>query len=425
MKGPQPHHHSSLPWQMAAALAAAMLLNACVGGRLQQVPEHPPAVGTPAFTSSLASVAKAEWTGGNQVRTLVNGAQFFPAMLDAIRSARHTVTFETYVCVNSPQVKAFTDAFRERARAGVKVHLILDAYGCNTYGRSHLAAMRRDGVQIQTYSCFDLLRPMRYNHRTHRRILVVDGKVGFVGGAGIAYAWDGNAEDPLRWRDTQYELRGPVVAQLQQLFNENWQELTGSPLAGDAFFPRLQTEGVLRAHVVAGSPGKGEETIGSSCLLAFRAARRSLLISHSYFLPNQEITEALVKAAARGVKVELIIPGKHTDMPICFPTAAPSLLKLLEAGVAIYEFEPCMMHNKLIVVDDCLTIAGSGNIDSRSFFINDENNLHVLSRTFAAEQRRVFHADKARSRRLTREDFHLSLGDRFHGFIGRLVEHQL
>ncbi|HYF37908.1 MAG TPA: phospholipase D-like domain-containing protein, partial [Prosthecobacter sp.] len=272
---------------------------------------------------------------------------------------------------------------------------------------------------------FQPLRPLAYNHRTHRRVLVVDGKVGFVGGAGIAYAWDGDAEDPMRWRDTQYEIRGPAVRQLQDIFNENWQEQTGEKLSGAGYYPELEDAGRLRAQAVAGSPGKREETIGSSYLLAIRAARRSILISHSYFIPSREITEALVAAARRGVRIELIIPGKHTDMPICLPTAAPSLRRMMEAGMLIYEYEPCMMHNKLVVIDDELSIAGSGNIDSRSFFINDENNLHVLSRQFAAEQRRVFEFDKSRSRRLTSKDLNLSLGDRVQGVIGRLVEHQL
>jgi cardiolipin synthase A/B len=406
-------------------LLPTLLLSACVNGRLQRVPEAPAPVNTPAFAAEMARVSRADWSTGNDIKTLVNGRMFFPAMLEAIRSAQKTVTFETYVCVDSPQVKLFADAFRDRARAGVKVHLILDAYGCNTFGKAHLAAMRADGVEIQHYNRFNWLRPAHYNHRTHRRVMVVDGTIGFVGGAGIAYAWDSDAEDPTRWRDTQYQLRGPVVTQLQDLFNENWQELSGNKVCGPDYYPRPKSAGTLTAQAVAGSPGKGEETIGSSFLLALRAARSSIRISHSYFIPNREITAALVAAASRGARVELIIPGRHTDMPICLPTAAPSLRQMMEAGVVIYTYEPCMMHNKLVVIDDHLSMAGSGNIDSRSFFINDENNLHVLSREFAAVQREVFEFDKSRSRRLTLKDLKLSIGGKLHGMIGRLVEHQL
>lgn len=407
------------------AILPLLLLSACVSGRLQPVSESPGSVTSTALAAELQTVAKVPWTNGNHVETLANGCLFFPAMLDAIRSARQTITFETYVCVNSPQVKDFTQAFCERARAGVKVHLILDAYGCNTYGRSHLAAMREAGVQVRTYNHFHLLRPFHYNHRTHRRVLVVDGRVGYIGGAGIAYAWDGNAEDPLRWRDTQYELRGPVVRQLQDIFNDNWQELTGTTVGGPGYYPDLPPAGTMRAQSVAGSPVKQEDTLGSSYLLAIRAARRTILLSHAYFLPNPQITEALVEAAKRGVHVEILIPGKHTDMPISLPTSAPSLRRFMEAGMHLYKYEPCMMHGKLLVIDDQLSIVGSGNIDSRSFFINDENNLHVLSRAFAADQRRMFEFDKTRSRRLTPKDLNLSLGQKLFGIFGRMVEHQL
>lgn len=405
--------------------AAALLLSACATGRLQKVPEVPPPVTSPAFAAEMSRITGSAWTGGNEVRTLPNGGVFIPAMLKTIRSAQKTITWENFVCVDSQPVADFSQAFIERAKAGVKVHVLLDAYGCNTYGRQHLKAMKAAGVEVHLYSGWRLLNPFAYNHRTHRRILVVDGKVGFVGGAGLAYAWDGHAEDSFRWRDTMYEVRGPVVQQLQEAFNDNWQELTGRLVEGDDYFPRLSAAGALTALSVLGSPKKSQDTIGSSFLLALRAARQSILISHAYFIPNRAIEKAIIEARQRGVQVEILIPGKHSDMPICRAVTVPLVKRLMAVGVEIHEFEPCMMHGKLVVIDDHLSIIGSGNIDQRSFFINDENNLLVTGAAFAREQKTMHENDKARSRRLKPEDMKLTALRCVQGFLGRWVQHQL
>ena len=205
-------------------------------------------------------------------------------------------------------------------------------------------------------------------------MLVVDGRVGFCGGAGWAYNWTGNAQDPTHWRDTQYELRGPVVAQLQDNFNDNWEELTGQRLCGDGCYPPPVRAGTAVAQMVAGSPFKRGDTIGASNLLAIRAARKSILMEHSYFLPSAEFTK------------------------------------------------PTMMHGKLLVVDDHLVIAGSGNLDSRSFYLNDENNLHVLDSAVAREQRRMFERDRAKSIPLSEETLKLPLWRRVRGFFGHATK---
>ena len=405
--------------------ALALLLSACATGRLQKVPEVPPPVTSPAFAAEMSRITGSAWTSGNDVRTLPNGGVFIPAMLKAIRSAQKTITWENFVCVDSQPVADFSQAFIERARAGVKVHVLLDAYGCNTYGKQHLQAMREAGAEVHLYSGWRLLNPFAYNHRTHRRILVVDGKVGFVGGAGLAYAWDGHAEDSLRWRDTMYAVRGPVVRQLQEAFNDNWHELTHRRVEGKDYFPELAAVGAQTAQSVLGSPKKSQDTIGSSFLLALRAARQSILISHAYFIPNRVIEKAIIEARQRGVQVEILIPGKHSDMPICQAVTVPLMKRLMAAGVEVYEFEPCMMHGKLVVIDDHLSIIGSGNIDQRSFFINDENNLLVTGAVFASEQRAMHEHDKSRSRRLKPEDLTLPALRCVQGFLGRWVQHQL
>lgn len=402
-----------------------VLLTSCATGGLQKVPTEPPAVTTPAFSAEVTRLTGQNWTSGNSVRTLPNGGSFIPAMLSAIRSARHTLTWENFVAVDSQPVTDFTEAFIERAKAGVQVRVILDHYGCNTYGKAHIAAMRAAGIQLRFYSPWKLHNPLRYNHRTHRRILVADGKTGFIGGAGLAYAWDGHAEGPHRWRDTMYELSGPIVAQLQHAFNDNWHELAREHVNGLHHFPALPDTGDLTAQSVLGAPKKGPDTIGSTFLLALRAARKSIIISHAYFIPNRPIIDALFEARKRDVHIELLVPGEHTDMPMCACTTAPLLRSFIEAGIEVREYEACMMHGKLVVIDDHLSIIGSGNIDQRSFFINDENNVFVLSPDFARDQLAMHTRDKTRSRLLEVEDLRQPLSLWLKGWFGRRVQHQL
>ncbi len=369
----------------------------------------------------MECMTKTPWTTGNSVRTLENGDAFFPPMLRAAANAKRSITFECYTARDCQPVADFSRILAERARAGVKVHVILDAFGCWPWGDHHIADMQKAGVELKLYSPFNFFVPLRYNHRTHRRVLVVDGQIGFCGGAGWAYNWTGNAQDRGHWRDTQYELRGPVVAQLQDNFNDNWEELTGTMLTGPAYYPPLGKSGTLTAQMVAGSPMKQRDTLGSSTLLAIRAAKKSILMEHSYFLPTAEIRDAILDAAKRGVQVEIIIPGKNTDMPFAKEIMQRTLRRFMNAGVAIYEFQPTMMHGKLVAIDNQLSIVGSGNLDPRSFFINDENNLHVLSRPFAIEQRKMFERDRARSKRLTEDTLRISFARRFRGFWGHFV----
>lgn len=387
-----------------AGIFAGALLSSCGDTRLQAVPESPSPVTSEAFAATMAAVGRSPWREGNDISTHLNGDGFFPVMLQAIGRAEKSITFESFVNKRSTPVRQFSHAFADRARAGVKVHLVLDAYGSRHFGEPSLRLMREAGVEIELYSPFRLLRPVRYNHRTHRRILIVDGEVGFTGGAGWTERWTGNARSPEDWRDTQYELRGPVVRDLQHCFNDNWQELTGRALTGADYFPPIPRAGGLTAQHVTGSPLKSGDTIGSTYLLAINAARESILIEHSYFIPPKPISEALLRAARRGVAIEIIVPGEHTDMPIDRNAASRGHRDLLEAGVRMHEFLPTMMHGKLLVVDGAFAAVGSANLDGRSFFINDENNLHVLGAEFAREQTRMFERDRARCRRLGPDD---------------------
>lgn len=400
-------------------------LSSCVAVGFQRVSKAPPPVRSAAFASELAQVAKTPWTEGNAVQTLENGGNYYPAMLKAMREARKTITFESYVCVDSEPTRKFTQMFADCARAGVRVHVILDAFGCSKYGEANLQAMRDAGVELHLYRPMNVLLPWRFIHRTHRRVLVADGKVGYMGGAGWAYCWDSHAENVHRWRDTQYELRGPVVAQLQDNFNDNWEEMTGKRLAGPDYYPLLTAAGKLKAQMALGSPEKLGDTLGSTYLLAFRAAQKSIVIAHAYFIPNAPLMEALLDARKRGVQVQIVIPGKHIDFPASRSVNTRYLRTLLAAGAELHEFQPTMTHGKLVIVDGHLSIAGSTNLDQRSFFINDENNLNVLDDGFSARQMEMVGRDLRRSKRLERKDLNLSPGRRLQGAFCRLFEYQM
>ncbi len=407
------------------SLLCLPLLSSCVAVGFQRVSKSPPDVRSPAFEAELAKVSKTPWTSGNAIRTLENGGTYFPAMLEAMGKAQKTITFESYVCVDSEPTQKFTRMFVERAKAGVQVHVILDAFGCANYGDANLQSMREAGVALHLYRPMNLFMPWRYLHRTHRRVLVVDGQTGYMGGAGWAYCWDGHAENVHRWRDNQYELRGPVAAQLQDNFNDNWEELTGQRLAGPGYYPALPAAGSLKAQMALGSPEKLGDTLGSAYLLAFRAAQKSIVIAHAYFIPNRPLMTALQDALKRGVRVQILIPGSHTDFPASRSVSVPNLRRLIAAGAELYEYQPTMTHGKLVIVDGHLTLVGSANVDQRSFFINDENNLHVLDDAFSARQIEMVERDKQRSQRLERKDLTLTPVRWLQGAFCRIFEYQM
>ena len=417
---------------MMVRLFFALLVVACVSAcaKLEPSPyaelgERAPAVSQAAYGVTAEREGMARWSEGNAVETLVNGAEYFPAMLDAVKEAQQSICFETFVAVNAVVTYDLVMALCERAEQGVRVHFVVDGVGSRRLDERYLCALRRAGVEVEVYREFQCFRPFYGNRRDHRKILVVDGKVGFTGGAGYADCWDGDVEKEWRWRDTMYRLRGPVVADLQRAFNDNWRELTGEELSGEAYFPQLKKAGGMKAQVVLGAPEERGDTLGASYLLAIDAAKESLLIEHAYFVPNQELREALLRARKRGVTVELILPNEKIDTPVVRLVSRSHWPELLEAGVRIYEYGPCMLHGKLIVVDDHLWIIGSGNFDDRTFFINDEVNVQVLCPRFAAEQRAMFESDRAQSQRMRLKDTGFSGLEWPKLWVGKLIEPQL
>ena len=335
---------------------------------------------------------------GNRTRALVNGEAFFPDMLEAIRAARRTITFESYIWWSGEIGAAFTQALIERARAGVKVHLLFDALGSGRIDEKSVQAMKDAGIEVEKYNPWGLTTLARINNRTHRKILVVDGSIAYTGGAGIGDEW-------LEWRDTHFRIEGPVVAQVQAAFIENWIEVTGRVLHGEEYFPELAPAGAQAAQFIVTSPGGGSESMQLMYLLSIAAASESIRLSAAYFVPDEVEIRTLVAAVRRGVRVQIIVPGKETDSPLVRRASRSTWGELLRAGVEFYEYQPTFFHCKVMVVDELWVTLGSTNFDDRSFSVNDEANLNVHDRGFAAEQLRIFEEDLRRSRRVTYEEW--------------------
>ena len=290
----------------------------------------------------------------------------------------------------------------------MKVHVLIDWLGGDKIDPAYLRKMTDAGVKLHEYHPFhfyDLESYAQIDHRTHRKLLIVDGKVGFIGGVGIADEWRGHADRPDHWRDNHYRVLGPVVAQLQAAFTDNWIQTTGEVLHGEDYFPALPPAGPGYAQVFKSSFLGGSDNMQLMFLLSVAAAGKSVRIENAYFVPDDLTEQAFVKARRRGVLVEVIVPGPNIDKQFVRSASRAGWGKLLKAGVAIYEYQPTMLHCKLLVVDGKWVSVGSSNLDNRSFRINDEANMNVLDPAFAATQIEVFEADKRRSRRVTYDEW--------------------
>jgi cardiolipin synthase len=365
---------------------------------------HTYAAGDSQFVRVMGSLLGPPLVGGNRVRSLRNGDQVFPAMLDAIRSARRSIDFESYIYWSGRVGREFADALSERARAGVPTHLLIDWAGSAVKADpAALEQMRSAGVEIVMYRPLRWYSLDRINNRTHRKLLIVDGRIGFTGGIGIADQWLGHAQDKEHWRDSHFQVEGPVVEQLQAAFLDNWIESEGHVLEGPAYFPAPAPAGDALAQAFRSSPGEGSASMRLMYLLAIASAARSIRIANAYFVPDSQVVAMLVAARRRGVEVEIIVPGPVLDAQIVRRASRAMWGPLLAAGVRLYEYQPTMYHVKVMVVDDAWVSVGSTNFDNRSFRLNDEANLNVLDPAFAGEQLRAFEDDRGRSRQVTLE----------------------
>ena len=417
----------------AAGASAMTLVGVLLYANLtspDQPVEHPIAhrydTHDPSFQRSMSHLLGPPVVPGNRVTTLLNGDQSYPAMLEAIRSARHSITLEAYIFWPGTVGTTFAEALSERARAGVATHLILDGLGSQKLGQELIDSMRQAGVQVVEFRPIRWYTLNRVNHRTHRKLLVVDGRIGFTGGLGIADLYLGHAQDKDHWRDGQFRAEGPVVGQLQAAFLDNWIETGGALLHGTDYFPPLDSAGGAWAQAVHSSPGGGTENLRLMILLAIASARRTILIANPYFVPNTLAVDMLVAARRRGVSVEIVVPGAITDAGLVRRASRAKWGPLLEAGVRIYEYQPTMYHNKLMVVDDYWVSVGSTNFDNRSFRLNDEANLNVFDEAFARQQVEVFDQDRARSKEVTLDQWRSRpITERLEEMVARMLRRQL
>ncbi|KQP18014.1 phosphatidylserine/phosphatidylglycerophosphate/cardiolipin synthase family protein [Pseudorhodoferax sp. Leaf267] len=387
---------------LLTVVATLVVLNFTSGEKkLDQKVERAYALSDAQYQRALGVLLGPPILEGNRFEALHNGDQIFPPMLAAIRAAQHSITFETYIYWSGDVGRDFADALAERARQGVPVHVLLDWVGSAKIDEKFLEEMEAAGVHIRKFHkpvWYDLAR---LNNRTHRKLLVVDGRIGFTGGVGIAPEWTGNAQDPGHWRDSHFKVEGPVVAQMQAVFMDNWIKASGQVLHGARYFPALPAVGEGRAQVFSSSPSGGSESMHLMYLLSIAAASKTIDLSSAYFVPDDLTVQALVAAMRRGVRLRIITPGPIIDAQTVRAASRASWGPLLEAGAQISEYQPTMFHCKIFVVDGLLVSVGSTNFDNRSFRLNDESNLNIYDARFAAEQTQQFEADLRNAQRIT------------------------
>ncbi len=409
-------------------IALVLLVADLIGGekKITQQVERLYSLDNARFTQELGVLLGPPFVGGNRHQVLLNGDQIFPPMLAAIRSAQKSITFETYIYWSGDIGREFAHALAERARQGVKVHVLLDWVGSAKVDESFISELTAAGVEIRKFHPPHWTNLGRLNNRTHRKLLVVDGSVAFTGGVGIAPQWTGHAQDPQHWRDTHVQVNGPVVAQMQAVFLDNWIKVTGVVLHGPDYFPVLASAGTASAQMFSSSPSGGSESMQLMYLLAITAASRSIDLSAAYFVPDALFVRTLVEAMKRGVKLRIVVPGEHIDSETVRNASRGTWGELLTAGAVIAEYQPTMYHCKVMIVDDLLVSMGSTNFDNRSFRLNDEATLNIVDAEFAKQQRVIFEADLALSRHVTYAQWHnRPFTEKAGEFFASLVQSQL
>ena len=379
------------------------------------------------FLRILEAITDAKAQPRSSVEVLTNGEVYYEAELEAIRAARHSVNLEAYIFQKGEVARRFVDALSERARAGVEVRMVLDAIGSFASWDSYFKELTKAGGRVHWYHPFRWDTISRINNRTHREIIVVDGRVGFLGGSGFADHWLLGDERNPRWRDTMFRVEGNAVASIQAAFVENWLEASGEILTGKEFFPFHEAETETAALVVDSSPSMGRSTrarILYQTLLA--SARQTILITTPYFLPDRSARHEMVRAIReRNVEVKIIVPGGHSDHLLTRRSSRRLFGDLLRAGAHIYEYQPAMIHTKTMVIDGVWSVVGSTNFDNRSFGLNDEVNLAAYDDKLAARLTEDFTLDLASSRAVSLEEWqHRSIFERMHEWVGWLLERQ-
>jgi cardiolipin synthase len=386
----------------------------------------PPAVEDPKFPKVVGDLLDPSFESGNAVETLLNGDEIFPAMLDAIRGAKKTITFESYIYWSGKVGEEFAKALAGRASAGVHVHLLLDWAGSGKIKQELIELMKGAGVEVERYHAPHWYNITRMNNRTHRKVLVVDGKTGFTGGVGIADEWGGKGLDAKHWRDTHYKVQGPVVNQMQSAFMDNWLKVRPEVHTGEDYFPALKSQGSSVGQMFISSSSEGGSSVRILYLTLIGAAQKSIYLQSAYFVPDQHTIDQMIAAHKRGVEIFVMVPGEYTDSTVVDYASREMWGDLLKAGIKFYQYNPALFHCKVFVVDEFFTSVGSTNFDQRSFRLNDEANLNVLDRKLAQRQITDFENDQKHSTEITFEMWqHRPLSEKFWGKVAILMNSQL
>ena len=415
------------------AIGLAFLAAVLLSGLFGPVPDYRivgadtlPPNDTEEFLHSLESLADAVQNRRGCYEVYTDGPAFYAAELAAIRAAQHSINLEAYIFQRGEITRQFIAALTERARAGVQVRVNLDFFGSLGTHRKVVRPLLEAGGRVLWYNSPAWHRLTRLDNRTHRELLIVDGAVGFIGGAGIADHWYSGVHGHPRWRDTVLRVEGDAVPNLQATFAENWLAASGELLAGKDFFPDIDCPDETVGFVVNSTPTPGGCTRARILFqLLLASARRSITITTPYFLPDKSLTQELCHAVRRGVRVRVITPGRKSDHLLTRSTSRGGYGRLLETGAEIHEYETAMIHAKVLTVDDLWTVVGSTNFDNRSFGINDEVNLAVRSPELAARMAADFATDLAASRPVTLDEWrHRPVTERAPELLGWIFERQ-
>jgi cardiolipin synthase len=414
---------------MASVLLGAYLL----GGLLGSSPKYRitggeslPANDTPEFLMQLESLVDAKVNQTGSLEILANGPNFYPAELDAMRRARKSICLEAYVFHKSEIGRMYVEALAERARSGVRVNVVLDAFGSVSAGHSFWRPLLEAGGRVGRYNGLSWYRLLHIDNRTHRELLIIDGKVAFIGGAGVADQWYRGVKGSPRWRDTMVCVEGEAVPNLLATFAENWLAVSGELLVGDAYFPDIRCPHATTALVVNSTPTIGGSTRARVLFqLMLASARKCISITTPYFLPDKSLMHELCRAIERGVRVRILVPGRKSDHLLTRSTSRGGYGPLLEAGAAVYEYQPSMIHAKILCIDGLWAVVGSTNFDNRSFGINDEVNLAVRDGAVCARLESDMTNDLRDSREVSLNDWRRRpITERATELLGWVIERQ-
>jgi cardiolipin synthase len=379
-----------------------------------------------AFMRALAGGVAQHVLGGNEMTILQNGVQIFPALFDAMTTARESIHFSTFIYESGSVPKSFADALSAAARRGIEVRVVLDSRGSKKIPPALITQMGEAGCQVRWFRSVQWYTFARYNHRTHRKLLIIDGKLAFTGGVGIADEWGGDGDSPAHWRDTHVRIVGPAVATVQAAFVDTWNEATGELPIGEKYFPILAPAGDVGICAIQSNPTSATSDARRSMAALIAGSGRRLWITNAYFVPTPPFIKALSDAKARGVDVKILMPGLHHDQPAVRRASRHTWPGLLRGNVELYEFEPTMHHAKIVVVDGTVTSIGSINFDPRSFALNAEFGVVALDRGIAAQLEEAFTTDLGHARRVTEDVLRcLSLRQKFRDTICYWLRAQL